>query len=178
VTVNLALAMAQYGKTVAIVDLDLRRPAVDRVLGNYHKLDLITCIAKGLPETWDVSRKLHVLALKTACADNDRILYDPGLKDLLEELRKRVDLVIVDSSSYTTVADTAILLDYVDCSMMVLRQDWTHPEVCRALMKTLKVSKAEYLGYVFNDYRDNKIIYSETGQYSKYRQNETEGSEK
>ena len=168
VSANLALALVKQGHKVAYVDMDLRKPAVHKIFSSLPQEDLYTCLEEGLPASRDASEQLYILSNSNPRSGTDRLLHSEALTNLLENLRNKVDFVILDSAPYTATADTGMLLQHVDCCVMVMRQDWAPFAVCRDVAEDLGDGKAEYLGYIFNHYVDNGSLQTFTDRYGKY----------
>ena len=163
---NLAVAMARHGKRVALVDLDLRRPAVHKLFseqGNY--IDLHTAVEDGcLPQT-----DSNLLVVASSGASNPGALFhDSKFKAFMNTLRSEMDYVILDSSPYTAVADPGIVLQHADACLMVVRQDWVPHRVLRDVAKDLDEGRADYIGYVLNHYVDNGALPSSHNSYKRY----------
>lgn len=168
VSANLALALAKHGYKVAYVDMDLRRPAVHKIFSQLPREDLLTCLKEGAPASLDAPKRLHVLSQNKPSPASDKLLHSKELVKLLETLREKMDLVILDSSPYTATADTGMLLQHADCCIMIMRQDWVPTRICRDVADDLGEGKAKYLGYVFNNYLDNGTVQAFKSRYDKY----------
>ena len=151
---NLAVAMARHGKKVALVDLDLRRPALHKYFSETKAyLNLIKVISEGvIPYQKD---NLYIFSLPKGMVDAGKFLHDIALEKFLRALSEEMDIVILDSAPYSSVADSGMLLKYADGCVLCARQDWVPGDVLRAVACELDESSAEYMGYVLNDYLDN-----------------------
>ena len=168
VSANLALALATHGYKVAYVDMDLRKPAVYKILESFPKEDLMTCLQQNTPASFDGPKRLHILSSNRPFPRPDKLLHSGELAELLDTLRKKMDFVILDSSPYTATADTGMLLQHADCCLLVIRQDWAPIHICQDVIEELDESKAEYLGYVLNQYWDNGHGQAHLERYGKY----------
>ncbi|MBO5868067.1 MAG: P-loop NTPase [Oscillospiraceae bacterium] len=168
ISANLALALAKHGHKVAYVDMDLRKPAVHKVFKQFPREDLRTCLQQGAPASLDDSKLLHILSNSHPDHGTDQLLHSEELVKLLDVLREKMDYVILDSAPYTATADTGMLLKHTDCCVMVVRQDWVPYQVCQDVSEDLNESRAEYLGYVINHYRDNGTVQGFREHYGKY----------
>lgn len=168
ISANLALALARHGLKVAYVDLDLRKPAGHKIFSHLPQIDLMSCLQNGLPSSFELPNHLHILSHNRPSKNADKLLHSKELVKLLETLREKVDIVILDSSPYTATADTGMLLEQADCSLMVIRQDWASYRVCKDVADDLKVGKANYIGYVINQYMKDGIEQSYNKRYGTY----------
>ena len=175
VAANLAIALARSGKRTCLVDLDLRRPYLDRF---FHLLHVrgITDVALGnatLDEALievDLAtglRGVHSapLQLSAAATDGDPgrldvlvsgpLPPDPGefvgtrrLADILTALRSRYDIVVLDSPPLLRVGDAMTLSSRADGLIVVTRLNAVQRPMLRELSRMLDSVPATKLGYV------------------------------
>ena len=168
IAANLALALAKHDCKVALVDMDLRKPAIYKIFQGAPGNELTTCLQQGAPASWDTSEKLHLLYHRDPRSGTDKLLHSGELETLLKTLREKMDFVILDSSPYTAAADTGILLRHTDSCIMVVRQDWVSSRVCRDVADDLETGDAVYLGYVVNHYLSGGTAQGSYDYYDKY----------
>ena len=169
VAANLAIALARHGSRVALVDMDMRRPAIHKLfseLGEGH--DLMQCLESGLPEHLH-EHPLQLFTMTSGHKNVSQLLHDAAVERFLQSLREQVDFVILDTPPYMAVADTGMLLRFADASLMILRQDWVPGPVLNSISRELEESKPEYLGYVVNHYIDDGTGLTRHKYYDKYR---------
>lgn len=174
ISANLALALSKHGHKVAHVDMDLRKPAVYKIFESFPKEDLMTCLQQDAPAFLDNHNRLHILSSSNPLPRPDKLLHSKKLAELIDTLREEKDFVILDSSPYTSTADTGMLLQYADCCLMVIRQDWAPFRICQDVAEDIGASNAEYLGYVINQYIDNdqgQDLLKPYGKYGYHRYN-------
>jgi len=110
--VNLALALAEANHTVAIVDADLRRPLVGSYLELSGEVGFSTVLAGEVPlgEALQATQFPRLTALTSGAvpANPTELLESPATSDVLGELSRQFDYVIVDSPSLL-VTDAALL---------------------------------------------------------------------
>lgn len=168
VAANLAIALAKHGSRVALVDMDMRRPAIHKLFSETMTgYDLMDCIHKGLPQGLE-TEKLSLFTMSTPCKNVSQLLHDPKVEQFLQQLREQMDFVILDTPPYMAVADTGMLLKFADSSLMVVRQDWVTGTVLQSIVQELEKNKAEYLGYVLNYYIDDGSSKAGHKYYDKY----------
>ena len=165
---NLAMAMARHGSKVALVDADLRRPAQHKIFS-----EASPCLAHDLAMSeWTVRQpqdNLYVFSMPNGVQNAGKFLHGDTFREFLRELSERMDFVILDTAPYTAVADSSMLLKYVDGCILCIRQDWVPGDVLKAIAKELDESAAEYMGYVFNDYWDDGTMQSGNKKYEQYQ---------
>jgi non-specific protein-tyrosine kinase len=165
---NLAVAMAQAGKRVILVDTDLRRPAL-------HKMFDVS-IAPGLtnllidpelaPEDVMVHTSMDGLFLLPSGPippNPAELLASPQMVKLLEQLTAQADAVICDSPPLLAVADSSILAAEVGGTLLVINSGRTRTEYCRRAKETLEKVGAHVLGVALN-----KMSGKEGGGYYYY----------
>lgn len=157
---NLALAMAQEGSRVILVDADFRKPALYKVLNmkdeEFTGLSDYLLQDKGLDSVPDLIRTvpgtgLDCILNKNAMPQTMEMLSSTRMKDLLHLLKKRYDYVIVDSSPMQLVADAEELADMVDACMLVVRQHFVEAKQINDGIDALNSKKhSRMIGCVFN----------------------------
>ena len=175
---NLAVALARSGQHVVLVDLDLRRPFVDRFFDIVDGPGL-TQVALGIAP-------LGRAITRVAISGGDPVLYptsngngngngnghkpqvgaldvlpsgpippDPGefvgtarLTEILEHLREHADIVLVDAPPLFHVGDGLVLSSKVDAVMVVARMDVMRRGMLTELKRLLDTMPAEKLGFI------------------------------
>lgn len=123
VAANLALALADAGLRVALVDADLRRPSVADTFGLEGAAGLTTVLI-GQAELDDVlqewgSAGLHVLTTGPLPPNPSELLASPAMADVLARLERTHDVVLVDGAPLLPVTDSAVLARVVSGTMVV-----------------------------------------------------------
>ncbi|MGZ8796134.1 MAG: CpsD/CapB family tyrosine-protein kinase [Thermoanaerobaculia bacterium] len=155
--VNLAGAIAKNGQArVLLIDADLRRPSVARLLGrsNVHRgwglVDAILDRRLSLEQiSWSLeSFNLSVVTSRRPQADTYELLASGRFGELVREARQRYDYVVLDTPPVLPAPDSRLLVDFIDGYLIVVAADKT-PR--RLLEETLALlGPAKILGLVFN----------------------------
>ena len=175
---NLAVALARTGRRVALVDLDLRRPKLDRFFkieerpGLTHvalgrvSLDeaLVTFTDIGvaddeaddfsLPTLRDSRGRepqqgsLMVLPSGAIPPNPGEFVSSRALGEILDELRERADIVLIDSPPLLQVSDTMTLSAKVDAVIVVTRFSMIRRPMLKELHRVLETCPAGKLGFV------------------------------
>ncbi len=148
---NLGLALAEAGARVVIVDADLRNPAIAACLG-----------IEGTPGLTDVL--LNAVSLEEAvhpigptldalpsglCPPNpSELLGSDRMADLLMALRRRYDIVLIDTAPLLPVTDAAVLAPNVDGVLVLARHGQAHVQDVVAARDALHAVSARILGSV------------------------------
>ncbi len=153
VAANLAIAMAQDGLKVILIDADFRRgriadlfdvpasPGLSNVLLGKVKLrDALTSWGRGL----------SVLAVGSSGLNPSEALGSNAMKALLAEAKAIADIVIIDAPPVLPVTDPAVLSALVDGTVIVARWGRTSLHAAVATRQTLENVGAEIVGVVLN----------------------------
>lgn len=129
VVVNLALTCAQKGKKVLVIDGDLAKPAVGKVMELQTGCGLDSLLRDAGKEgiTPDIITKYNVDFIITAKSsmENSELLENRVLGQLVNQYRDCYDYIFIDTPPAAILADAAIIADYADGVLMVIRQDYT-----------------------------------------------------
>jgi len=155
----IAIAMAQAGQRVILVDCDLRRPRIHRIFGKTSATgvttellnDSATITNDELAEQLKTEiPNLSVLPAGPIPPNPAELLHSVRFKDFLARLSERYDRVIIDSPPIVAVTDAAILSTLVDSTVLVIKAFSTTKEVCRQGMRLLADVGAKTAGTILN----------------------------
>ena len=164
---NLAIAISKHGHKVALVDMDLRKPALHKLFSETEFcVDLRHALEQGVPQK--KNQNLFVFTAKDLKGNIGALLHNTQLDNFLQELCKNMDIVILDSAPYGAVADTGMLLKFADGCVLSARQDWVPSKVLKDVTQELDESKADYMGYVLNYYLDDGSLRQSEKKYKNY----------
>lgn len=154
VVVNLALALADAGRTVTVLEADLRRPKVTRYLGIVSGVGLTNILA-GSAELDDVTQTYGTTAFKVIAAgptppNPGELLSSSHMKTLIDKLRTENDFVLVDAPPVLPVADASGLAVAMDGVLLSVRYGSTTKEQLRQAAATLDRVGAKTLGIILN----------------------------
>jgi capsular exopolysaccharide synthesis family protein len=152
--VNGAVALARGGKNrVVLVDADLRRPSVARMMGLNASAGLCDVVAGKTPLgncLWRFGGdELFVLPAGQVPEDICNTLYDSRITSVLQELKQRFDFVLVDTPPVLPLADAPTLCRALDGAVLVVRAGVTSLEVVAAAVDALHGVTVH--GLVLND---------------------------
>ena len=177
VSANIALALAMKGYSVILVDADLRNPSTAKVLGMEEKETGTLEVIKGEADIKDAVQPykdsgVMVLAGSSPIQDTSGVLSGDNMKEFVKKLEEQADFVIIDTPPSALLSDAAIVAQYVDGAVFVVRQDYT--EIDRILdgMEILSGSGVEIKGCILND-ADVKAGESSTYGHSYHAKAET-----
>ena len=155
VAVNLALAMAQRGGKVLLIDGDLRKPDVKK---QFDLLPSKKTMASVLKKENVVSEavvyleeeELYLLGNDKPVANPVEVINSSRMEDLVEQARAFADVVIIDAPPAGILADAAHYYEYVDGVIMVIRQDWANQSRILDAVQDFPGQGEKLLGCVMN----------------------------
>lgn len=167
---NLAISIAQTEAKVLIIDGDLRKPKLNRLLGASSNIGLSNLLMD--PEKLNVTILEHeqfdisVILSGDIPPNPSELLASVRMQKLITALRSRYDYIIIDSPPIDMVIDPVVLAPLSDGVLFVVRADQSERGAVIHAMEQMKYAKAKVLGFVFNG------INPDTGNgYGKYRYN-------
>ena len=153
VVVNLALALADAGRKVVIVESDLRRPKVSRYLGIVGEVGLTNILAgtANIDEVLQSYREgMAVIASGPTPPNPGELLGSSAMTALLEKLRTEYDFILVDAPPLLPVADASTLAPAMDGVLLSIRYGHTQKDQLRQAAATLEGVNAKLLGVILN----------------------------
>jgi capsular exopolysaccharide synthesis family protein len=154
VVANLAATLAAAGKAVAVVDADLRRPALASVFGMADEPGLTDVISGDADVAAALQRtqggRLAVLASGTGAEIPDEVLASEKMALLLRTLRAEHDVVLIDAPALLPVADAGVLAARVDGVVLCVRYGKTTVDQVRMSRHILDRVGGHTLGAVMN----------------------------
>jgi capsular exopolysaccharide synthesis family protein len=151
---NLAISIAQAGKTVILIDADFRRPMVHQLFGLTSRLGLGS-ILTGETEPPEVMLPsavpgLSILPAGPVPPNPAELLSLPRFKELLTHIREKYDFIIIDTPPLLAVTDPCMVAPYVDGVLLTFRiSKQNRPSALRA-KEILTTLGATILGVVVN----------------------------
>jgi capsular exopolysaccharide synthesis family protein len=171
---NLGVAIASTGTRVAIVDLDLRRPRLHEVfdLDNDKGFTTVLLGRVGLDEALQPISGLPVTGLATVLPagpvppNPSELLSSPRVQKLLDELKERVDLILVDSPPVLPVTDALLVSRCADALLLVTSAGFTSRHAVQRAVELLQQVGAPLRGIVLNGAGDRDSYgYGYGGRY-------------
>ncbi len=165
VSAHLAVAFAEMGSSVLLIDCDLRKgkshklfeikrsPGLANVLAGFS--DVNTAVSKTKIEN------MYVLPCGSVPPNPAELLASPRMQALITELSKSFDYIIFDSSPVNIVSDALSLVNLADGVLIVTRQNFTDQISLTKCIDSLEFVEAKILGVVLNDVESKEV--------SKYR---------
>ncbi len=164
VAANLALALAEKGKRVLLIDSDLKKPAQYRIfdrpdgirrwLGDYLKGN---CEANQVV-SYHSREGFYTVFQNTGVEDSGGLLSSERMKQLLDACRDLTDYIILDTPPMAACSDAEILLGLADTAVMVVRQDWTDVRAINDAADVIRRSGTDFAGFILNAFRKETAL--------------------
>ena len=171
---NLATVFAQNDNRVLLVDSDLRRPSLHRILGvsNAEALTSYLLKQKTLEEVILVSpiKGLDFLPSGKLASTSMGIINSTRMKEFFEEVRTRYDYVFFDSPPIMGVSDASVLASLVDMVVLVVQHRKYPQSMTLRAKQTVEKVGGNLLGIVLNNISINQdsYYYYYSGYYYDY----------
>ena len=155
VAANLATALAQMGLSVALIDANVRTPSLHDAFGVSQEPGLADYLsgAAGAPAYHEDcgAEGLSLLAAGTVPEHAPELLASRRMADLINDIARERDHVILDTPPILLAADAAALARYVDGVLLVVRANQTRRDQIQRAKAMLEQIDARVVGVVFND---------------------------
>lgn len=153
---NLAVVAAQMGRTVILVDCDLRQPRQQELFGLHNEQGVSSLVAGQA--SWETARQavgeapgLHVLTSGPLPVSPTQVLASRRMEELIGELAAQADLVLLDAPPVVAVSDASVLAAKVDGVLLVLNAGQTKRDYARRAKEALEKVHARIVGAVLTN---------------------------
>lgn len=172
--INLAISYAEMNHRVLLIDCDLRRPKLARLLSMKGNVGLSNLIIKpellrkavqdsGIPN-------LDVIFAGDVPPNPSELLGSSRMKKLIDNLRENYDYIILDTPPVNMVTDACVLVPESSGVLFVVRSGISERGATIHAVEQLEYSKAKILGFVLNEVKPENDYYGyrKYGQYRRY----------
>ena len=178
VSANLASIIAQGGKSVILVDADLRRPTLHEYFHLKNDCGLAGLFLNGLSMDEAVkspeNELFQVITSGHSPPNPSELLSSNGMDHILRRLKELFDFIIVDSPP-SIVPDTIDLGSKVDGVLLVIRPGLTRKKIAKTMLEQFSMSNSRMLGVVLNRVPQKEL--AEYGGYNYYSPYYAEGND-
>lgn len=152
---NLAVAFAQQGKRVLLIDCDLRRPRLHKMFQHPQIPGLTNALLGGISHAEIIQQtnvdNLSVMLAGPTPPNPVELLGSDQMGALLERLSESYDLLLLDTPPVLVASDATILSRHVDGTVFVVRAGKTQAAALRDGIERLAAVGTQVLGTVIND---------------------------
>lgn len=150
---NLAVAVAQSGKKVVLIDCDLRKPVQHRIFGKKNK-----GLTNYLVESIDPANllmetevdNLYLLPSGPIPPNPSELLSSGKMLELLNYCKAQFDFIVVDAPPAVAVTDACVLASKVDGVILVLAAGQVRPEMAQKAKELINRANGHILGVILN----------------------------
>ncbi len=151
---NLCIALAQAGRSVILVDADLRHPTQQVNLDLHDGAGLCEVMESPAKLRWAIQPSgidnFHALIAGRTTKNPSEVFASDEFRRLLGELTSRYDHVVIDSPPVNVVNDATLISGRCDATVLVVRAEHTTQEDASRATELLKKSGAKIAGIVVN----------------------------
>jgi len=150
---NAAVALAQSGKRVILMDCDLRKPVQHKIF-NKKNLGLTNILvedvhAKNFIQDTQV-KNLRLLTSGPIPPNPSELLGSTKMQELIDYLKTQVDYLIIDTPPVIAASDACVLASRVDGITLVVNSGTIHPEMAQKAKELLMRANGYLLGVILN----------------------------
>jgi polysaccharide biosynthesis transport protein len=171
VTANLAAAISQLGRSVLLVDADLRRSSQHHLWGVDNQKGLKDIVVDNISPLSVIRQPMPKLSLLTSGIVESNplaILDSPKMSDFIGRSRREYDLILIDVPPLPVTADVLTISKLVDGILFVTRPGIVEHESAELAQEALATTGQKILGMVVNGVKANEFDrYSYHGRYGK-----------
>ena len=151
---NLAISLSEDGQKVLLIDADMRRPAVSRLLMEQANPGLSEVLG-GIATSKEAIRKevypnLDILFSGETPPNPSELLGSETMQELIESMSQVYDYILVDTPPVGVVSDASIVTSLLDGVLLLVRQGWARKETVKRALDNLERTGIKPLGYVLN----------------------------
>src|SRR5450755_2475149 len=178
-SINTAIVLAQKGVRVLLMDADLRRPSIHKVLGMGPRSGLSNVLTGSATlqqtiTTSPVLPNLFIMSAGTPPPNPAELLASSNMRDLVMELRESYDHIVIDTPPTLSVTDAVVLSPRADATILVIRSGQTTKQALRRARDILVQVNAHVAGVLLNAVDltspDYYYYYEYQGKYGQYYQ--------
>lgn len=157
---NLAISFAQTGQKVLLIDADLRRPSLARLLVEKASPGLSNVLA-GLCTEKEAIRQsnypgLDIMFSGEIPPNPSELLGSDSMRQLIDRMAERYDYILIDMPPVGIVSDVCVVAEMLDGVLFLVRQNESEKDAVSRSVKQLELANAKLLGFVMNGVGEEK----------------------
>lgn len=173
-SVVLAEMFASFGRKTLLIDADLRRPSVAKLLGiEKPKVGLVEVVLGHVPLEDAIVRGLHenfdILPIGEIPPNPTEVLASKEFEEFIQKCREEYSMVIFDSCPVMGLADAPMLSRLVDATVFVLEANALPFSRARAAIRRISAAGGKTIGAILTKYRALEAGQSYDYQYTYYQ---------
>lgn len=151
---NLAISVAEAGQKVLLIDADLRRPALARLLVEKATPGLSNVLADLVPVEEVVRKEMYpnldIILSGDVPPNPSELLGGDRMKELIDTMAQKYDYILVDTPPVNVVSDACIVANLLDGVLLLVRQGHSKKDAVKRAVANLRLTGAKPLGFVLN----------------------------
>lgn len=163
IAANIALAYAQNGNKTLLLDLDMRRPRIEKVLGIERlNIGVTNHLLKDVSIEKIIvnhSENLDVIPVGPIPPNPTALLTSKKMEEFIQKLSERYEKIVIDLPPILAAADALIVSRYADGIVLVVRAGKTQKPSLAVAYENIKTSASKLLGVIINDITANQMGY-------------------
>ncbi|ASZ14193.1 polysaccharide biosynthesis tyrosine autokinase [Chitinophaga pendula] len=154
-TAHLGHALTANNKKVVLMELDLRKPKLSNFLGLDNSVGITNYLVEN-KSVDDIIKKvpgadgLYLVSSGPIPPNPVELIEGNNMRLLLAELRERFDYLLIDTAPIGIVSDAKSLSPYIDCTLFVVRYDFTLKSKLASVAENIKEGVFKKTGVIFN----------------------------
>ena len=176
VAVNLGVVLAQSGRKVVILDADLHRPKIHKIIRLANRRGLSDLFVQNQVNLDGAVQKTEIqnyyaLTSGSLPPNPSELLGSGKMVDIIHQLEDQAELVIIDTPPLLAVTDACVLAPRVDGVLLIIKPGVTKLAACKQAVEQLRHVGAKILGVVLNEIeikRSRYYYYHYRGYYYAY----------
>jgi succinoglycan biosynthesis transport protein ExoP len=160
--INIATVFALSGKKTVIVGLDLRKPKLYEEFNLSNDVGIVNYLIKQKSVEEIINHTqvpfLDVILSGPVPPNPSELIIGDAMAELIEELRKTYDYIILDTPPVGLVSDALELAQYSDVTLYIVRQNFSKKEMINLLNNRIKRGELDNASIIFNGF-ENKAKY-------------------
>ena len=154
ITAALSKVLAQSDKKVIVLDLDMRKASLHKEfnlnnkIGMSNYLRLENRLEEVIKQTDTFG--LDIITVGDLPSNPSELILSSMFTNLLDELRRKYDYVVIDTPPAGLVTDATIIMNYADISFAIVRADYTRKEFVKNISKMAEEHSTNKMGIILN----------------------------
>ena len=164
---NIAIAIAQSGSHVLLIDADMRKSVQHKIFELVNKKGLSTAVSKmHTPDECiqkNVMENLDIMTAGPIPPNPSELLASEAMEQMLHTLSEQYDVILIDTPPVNVVTDAMELAKYISGIVLVVRYGRTTDEDVDNVFDRVKLANMNLLGFILDGVKSKHA-----GYYSKY----------
>lgn len=170
---NNAITFAKGGKKTILIDCDLRKPKIDKILKIKNEIGISNFLVSSSEIDEIVNRNvvenLDVITSGSIPPNPVELLSSERMTEIINVLSQDYDYIFIDAPPVTVVTDAVLISKVCDGVIIVVRQGVIDNKILIDAVKKLEFANAKIIGFVLNDVASSKHGYGNYKYSGKYR---------